>query len=316
MNAERSDFDRALRTWFEEGPTVMADRVVDVIADRIARQPQRRTWRLRGRPFMNTYLKLAAGLAAVLVFAVVGYNLLPGRAGPGAPTSAPTPSAQPSPTTAATEAATCTGIVDAPNDDTTLEPCRYRFRPFEEVPNLSVVADIPEGWFNYQSWGVGIVGRGSDAPSGVTVIFSRNEHGLYSDPCHWDLDGTGTWEQEGDIEVGPSVSDLVDALRENTSYTSTTPSPVAFGPYEGQELEIQLPADLNLETCDVDEEGEPRYRPMPDTIYAQGDGNRWRMSIVDVAGTRVFPTVVYYEGTPAADLEAAEGIIDSLEFTP
>ena len=66
MNAERSDFDRALRTWFEDGPTVMADRVVDVIADRIARQPQRRKWRLQGRLILNPYLKLVAGLTAVL----------------------------------------------------------------------------------------------------------------------------------------------------------------------------------------------------------------------------------------------------------
>ena len=265
---------------------------------------------------MNTYLKPAAGLAAVLVVAVVGYNLLPGTPGPGSPSTPPTPSAQPSPTAAASEAATCAGVVDVPDNVTDLEPCRYRFHPFEDVPNLTVVADIPEGWFSYGQFGVGVIGRGSDAPSGVAIIFLKNEHGLYSDPCHWDLDGTGTWEQDGDVEVGPSVSDLVDALRANTSYTSLTPTPVAFGPYEGQELEIQLPADLNLETCDVDDESQPRYRPMPDTIYAQGDGNRWRMSIVDVAGTRVFPTIVYYEGTPAADLDAAQAIIDSIEFMP
>ena len=50
MNAERSDFDRALRTWFEDGPTVMSDRVVDIIADRIARQPQRRRGASEGGP--------------------------------------------------------------------------------------------------------------------------------------------------------------------------------------------------------------------------------------------------------------------------
>ena len=112
MNAERSDLDRALRTWFEDGPTVMPDRVVDVVADRIARQPQRRPWRLRGRPFMNTYVKLAAALAAVIVVAVVGYNLLPRQRRRRRPTPHRTPTAVPTPTAAPTPAAD--GVVRRP----------------------------------------------------------------------------------------------------------------------------------------------------------------------------------------------------------
>ncbi len=48
---------------------------------------------------MNTNLKIAAGLAAVLVVAVVGYNVLPGaspasavRRRPRRPTASPSPS--------------------------------------------------------------------------------------------------------------------------------------------------------------------------------------------------------------------------------
>ena len=55
MNPERSDFDGLLRIWFADGPATMPDRVVDVVADRIARQRQRRGWRFRGRPFMRAY---------------------------------------------------------------------------------------------------------------------------------------------------------------------------------------------------------------------------------------------------------------------
>jgi hypothetical protein len=99
MNTERSDLDRALREWFSDGPTTMPDRAVDVIADRIDRQPQRRMWRLPGRPFMNTYAKVALAAAAAVVVAVVGYNLLP-RTGPG-PGGVPSPSPVPTPTAAA-----------------------------------------------------------------------------------------------------------------------------------------------------------------------------------------------------------------------
>jgi hypothetical protein len=311
MNAERSDFDRALRSWFEEGPTVLADRVVDSVADRIARQPQRRPWRLRGRPFMSTYVKLAAALAAVIVVAVVGYNLLPGTPEPGSKaTTAPIPSIQPS--AAASEVAACTGVVDVPDADGVLEPCRYRFRPSD---TYAVEADIPDGWSKFGTL-LEVVGPGANGPSGVGVAFQAIESGLYSDACHWDLAGTGELEP-GDVEVGPEVQDLVDALRANTSYTATRPNPVTFGPYQGERLEIQIPTDLDLDTCDAHvSDGDPRYLVAPGTLYAQGQGNRWDMSIVDVDGTRVIVTIIYYEGTPAADLEAARAIVDSLEFTP
>ena len=44
---EHTDIDRLLETWFDDGPTAMPDRVVTVVADRIGRQRQRRTWRPR-----------------------------------------------------------------------------------------------------------------------------------------------------------------------------------------------------------------------------------------------------------------------------
>jgi hypothetical protein len=306
--SQRSDIDRLLRHWMDDGPTRMPDRIVDVVADRISVQRQLRSWRLLRRLSMNPFFKLTAAAAAVLVIAVVGYNLLPRQPSVGGPGPTPSPTATPAPTLA--------GIVDIPEQDTLLEPGRYRFRLFDD-PTLSVVADVPDGWSGMGNLGIRVQGRGADAPTGLGIAFLKTDRGLYSDPCHWDLAGTGAWEQDGDVEVGPEVSDLVDALRANTSYTSTEPSPVAFGEFEGQELEIQVPGDLDLDTCDVDVvEGGHYYRFMPDTIYVQGDGNRWRMSIVDVAGTRVIVTVLYYSETPAADLQAAQAIVESLEFTP
>ena len=41
---------------------------------------------------MNTYAKFALAAAAVLVVAVVGYNVLLGRGGVGGPTATPSPS--------------------------------------------------------------------------------------------------------------------------------------------------------------------------------------------------------------------------------
>ena len=89
---DRTDIDRVLTSWFEDGPTAMPDRLSTVVADRIGRTRQRRTWRLRGRPIeMNAMVKIGAALAAVVVIAIVSYNLLPQRAGVGGPAATPSP---------------------------------------------------------------------------------------------------------------------------------------------------------------------------------------------------------------------------------
>lgn len=134
--------DPFLVAWFEDGPTAMPDRVLDVVADRIGRQRQRRSWRLLGRLPMNTQLKLAAGLAAVLVLAVVGYNLLPRSAtGPGGqPSPSPTTnatSAAPSPTAPQCEdlIAGCAGVLQAGSHTTS------NFEP-------TFTYTTPAGWIN------------------------------------------------------------------------------------------------------------------------------------------------------------------------
>ena len=91
---ERPDIDRVLGHWFEDGPTAMPDRVVDVVARRIRLRPQRRSWRLLRRSPMRTPIAYGLAAAAVLVVAVVGFNLLPKSPSVGGPlataTTAPT----------------------------------------------------------------------------------------------------------------------------------------------------------------------------------------------------------------------------------
>ena len=93
---DRSDTDRVLAYWFEDGPTAMPDRVADVVAHRISLRPQRRSRRLlRRSPMRAITIGLAA--AAVLIVAVVGYNLLPRGPSVGGPfaTASPAPTLAP-----------------------------------------------------------------------------------------------------------------------------------------------------------------------------------------------------------------------------
>ena len=68
---EHTDIDRLLESWFDDGPTMLPDRVVAVVADRIGRQGQRRAWRLDRRPKVNLFLKIA-------IVAAIGIALLGG----------------------------------------------------------------------------------------------------------------------------------------------------------------------------------------------------------------------------------------------
>jgi hypothetical protein len=95
MTSER-DIGRVLEHWFTERPTEVADRVLDSVADRIGRQPQRPAWRLRWRHTQrNDSIRWIAAAAAVLLIAAAGFAVLggtstPGVAGPPA-SSSPTP---------------------------------------------------------------------------------------------------------------------------------------------------------------------------------------------------------------------------------
>lgn len=319
MNAERSDFDRALRSWFDDGPTVMPDRVVDGIAHRIARQPQRRTWRLRGRPFMNTYAKLAAAAAAILVVAFVGWQLLPGGGFGGKPTPAPTQTAAPtaaSPTAAASEASEARKMPDGP-----LPAGTYFTNPISESP-LKVTFEVPGDWDGFGPWGI-IGPDGPEAPKGIGIGFLTAE-GLFSDPCHWDLARNGSWPQAGDVAAGTTAEDLVAALGANDAYTATAPVDVVIGGYSGKRVDLELPADVTT-GCDVvaAQSGSGGVSFVWGTtdaagngLYIQGPNQRWQVNVIDIAGTRLIVVVDDYPTTPQAYRDAARAIVDSIELTP
>jgi hypothetical protein len=69
------DLDLVLRDYFADDGFSAPDHILDVVEERIAREPRRIAWRLRGRPFVNSSTKLAAGLAAVLIVGFVGWRL-------------------------------------------------------------------------------------------------------------------------------------------------------------------------------------------------------------------------------------------------
>lgn len=301
------DVELVLRDYFADDGLTAPDHVLETVEGRISRQRQRRAWRLLWRHPMSTPFKLAAGVAAVVLVALVGWQFLPGQQnGFGGQPSPTPPTLQPSATPLSSQ------VVDLPEG--LLPGGRYRLQPLGESSSLTIVADIPAGWIGYRAQPALTNPEGSN--DGVLIGFMVTD-GLYSDPCHWDLDGTGAEGQPGDVGVGPTVDDLVAALKRNTSYTASAATPVTLGQFEGQEVELQLPGDDVIRTCDRRPgESTGDYFVIPEGYYAQGPNSRWHLYIVDVDGIRLITMVSIAEGTSQADIAAAEAIVDSFQISP
>ena len=305
---QRSDIDHVLIRWFDDGPTAMPDRVLNVVTSRISVQRQRRLVPLLGgKAPMNRTLLYVAAAAAAIVIALAGWNLLPRQAPTSGGPPPPTPSALPS-----------SAATSEPIPEGVLSGGTYRLTPFSSAPTMFFDATVPAGWGGVPSWGI-LAPGGSEAPSGLGIGLMRAD-GLFRDPCHWDLDGTGTYTQIGDIVVGPTVNDLVTALHTNSAYSSSTPKPVTIGGYAGQQLDLQLPSDVDFASCDVATGTSSGvyfvFSGNESGLFAQGPGNRWQVSVLDVAGRRVILVVDDYAGTPPAVRAAAQTIVNTLVISP
>lgn len=265
---------------------------------------------------MNKVLLPGIGASVVLVAVLVAACESPQRS--DAVGIAPLATASAAPDTASAAPATIAPPATPGPVTDLLSGGRYAFRPLLEVPSLTIVATGPDGWVGYPSWAMDSPEPvRADAPTGIGIVFF-SANGLYSDPCHWDVHGTGDAGPPGDVAVGPTVDDLVTALRANTFYTASVATPVTIDGYAGQELELQLPAEPQYAACDKepgDTDGHVYVFSGPG-LYAQGQANRWHLYILDVGGTRVIAAILSYEGTPTADLDTAKNIIDTLDINP
>jgi hypothetical protein len=182
---------------------------------------------------------------------------------------------------------------------------------------MTIDATVPGGgWLGGPPAAIGGPVGESNGPNGVAVAFFKAQT-INSDPCHWDKDGSGDAPQEGDIEVGPTVDDLAEALAAGSAYESTTPVSATLGGYSGKRLELHLVPDPS--GCDTYDGAGNQYFVFGGRdggLYAQGGANTWQVTIVDVDGARLVAVLISYEATAAADLSAAQAIIDSAVITP
>ena len=278
-----------------EGSTPLPNQVRDATRAQLPSTQQRPArwpaWRFAG---MNSFSKLAVAAAAVTVAGFLGFNYLvaPNIGGPdwGVPTPSPAPTSTP-----------------RVLRDGDLEAGTYAINPFPS-PNDTIrfTITVPEGWQTVpEGWlgaGPGIMpATGSWAPAGTGMSFLKVD-GLYSDPCN---DNLG----DPDIEVGPTVDDLVTALASQPMYEATTPTDVVVDGYGGVRMDLLLPAGIDLSSCEGG-----RYWVWDRGPYAQGPGNRWHLWILDIDGFRAVVLAEDFEGTSAEDRAELQAIVDSIQI--
>lgn len=205
---ERSDIDRVLRIWMADGPTTMPDRVVDVVADRIGRQPQKRVWRLPWRFPMNPIMKLAAAALTVALVLIVGWNVLPRR---DPAVGGPQPSALPSPTASITP------------------------RPSPTPVRVSAALSVPVSYVLPNQWMVT-----NDDVSMLRIESMGGYDSFVAIVPDWVAASQSQCTADPEPGVGASVDDLVAWLSAHPGLVTTEPEPTTIGGLAGRTLDITV----------------------------------------------------------------------------
>lgn len=329
------DSDRLLDSWFAEGPTELPDRAIDSIVSQLDEHKQRRPFWLPGRQRMNRMLLAGAGVAAVLVLALVGIRLYSENAtgtGGGQPSSTASPSRTPSPSPTASPSPT-----RSPSPTVSVSPSRPGDGSLPEgsshvlwdetqgglAPGLGIkiVVTIPAaGWFGEEGGKILIKGTNVDAPSapdgaGIIVFAHTNDLlvGLgdlyvYEDPCHW--------ASTKPADPVTTVDEAIASLSGQASRDPSTPADITLDGYSGKRVTLHVPDDAVFSECDQGEfrtlvEGGP-------SRYAQDPGQFDLLWVLDVSGELVIIDITYYAGTPESVLDELSAIVESatLDYVP
>jgi hypothetical protein len=282
MSTDR-DTTRAVRSWLEEGVTVLPDRVLDGVLDQLPATRQRRSpWRGFTIGGVSRGMRFAIAAAAVLI-AIVGLELAPGILSPiGAtpsPSASPVPTAQPSPTEPI---------------ETPLAPGTYSLEGFPVATSFTV----PEGWIRCATSPLeqGVCRVAGDVSVSILIVTN-----VVADPCADAL---------LDPPPGPSVDDLVAAISGMPDFTITAPVDIHVDGFAGKELTVNPPKLFRCSTL--------LTWATADRINGVGADESNLIRIVDVDGTRVVMAGAYQQlGSDTSDvIPSIRQVMDSVNFTP
>ena len=174
-----------------------------------------------------------------------------------------------------------------------------------DVPFLAPLTfAVPNGWSG-NIGGPYLVALGTNDDRSYFLIEILNKPFVYADPCHNDRGFLNPLP-------GPSVDDLVTALKSMPSVTVSPVSDRSIGGLAAKQLMLTAPnsfADCTLTSDGQFQVWQPGWG-VPDDMTP---GESQQISIVEVDGQRL---VIVTSASPGADTSAIEGILESISFTP
>lgn len=286
MTADR-DVTRIVRSWLGVDEHESADRVLETVLSRLDTTPQRRPlWPSRRFAQMNNARRGAIAAAAVLVLAVIGYNLLPRSGGVGGQ-STPVPTATPTPT-----------------NPPVLAPGSLAGRYTVGELQSRVTAQVPAGWSTDTDWVV-IGPKGNAAPAGMAVRFYTVAN-AFKNPRSIN-DGVF------DPPVGPTAADLAAAIVGDPAWAATQTADVTIDGRQVKHLQFTVPASSGLGSDGRFDMFGVAGSP---AIFGFALGQVFDLYIVDVGTERVVIDAFHYPGTSATDLAAQQAVIASIQLDP
>ena len=270
-----------------EGATPLPEVTRDAVRAQLPSTLQRPAWWPGWRfPEMNVFMKYGLGAAAVVVVALLGYTVL---SSPGGNFGSPNQTETAPPSTPAL------------SGQSVLEADRYSVT---SGISWRVTADVPNGWSAVSNWGVRLP-VGHDAPDGGGVrIYTVGN--LLNNPASF-ADGLQ------DPPVGPTVDDLIEAIVEQTEWTSSAPTAATIGGFPARHVRITIPDGAEFDPRD----GGAFYLFQDEAagqIWGLEVGQMFDVYVVDVDGERLVLDAFHYPGTSETDLAALDAVVDSIEI--
>ncbi len=259
---------------------------------------------------MNKYARYGIAAAAVVLVAVLAFNLIPKSGGVGGPgTSSSPPPASASPTQ---------GPSPTPPPSASPSPAAIRLRTAGELaagsyffddPSRTVISadrvtfTMPAGWTTTE--GV-FIAKHRDEPGEVLLVPWVVTH-VFSNACQW--------EEDQVVQV-ETVDEIVAALEEQTGREASRPSGVTIGGVAAQRIELTVPPDLDVATCT---NGNQRYWPGPGPDFSSGlccnpAGNTDVVYVLDLPTSPMVVVTRHYPGSSEADRAELESIVQSMRF--
>ena len=302
MSAER-DETRIVRSWLEEGVTVLPDRVLDAVLGQLSTTPQRRAtwWPVRRYRSMTSSMRLATAAAAVaLIIAIGSYAML------NAPVVSPGTDGSPSPSASPSAAHVQQLYRSVPS---LLQPGQYAVNDKFEA---GFTMTLPEAWTGLEHQpGFALLIKTKDAapfgsgPPNLALLGLYKVTGAFTDPCN----------DEAPVDPAPQgIDGFVDALRREVGVNAGPVSDTIVGGLPAKTFDITTTIDY--ESCPNQPASLWTFNEVGTQIERENNtgGQSSRIWLVDVNGTLILINAELAVGGTDADAEEVYRMVDSIQF--